>query len=268
MPTLTCPQCKAADIQTVGGDRYRCARCGVQLELRLLSDADATYCSQCRVIVLSNARFCHHCGAEVQALSVTRACPICAKSIPVASLFCPYCRAHLDLPKEIGCPACGRGIAPTITLCPYCGADVEGFLAPLRLQIPIALRPCPACEQLVPVASSYCLHCRAQIILSEETGRARQWMDCPACWRTIVPENGKCPYCGIQVEQVAASPRQAGQSEPLVGGLAGEAQFALPPKSSDRFSDRFVGVAAVLVILFLCVLGLAILGLIMSRGGL
>jgi len=228
--TLVCPQCASSNIQTVEGNRYRCEQCDSVLEMRVVTgdapeprpalEAEAGYCSQCRAIVLSNARFCHQCGAEVQTLRVLRACPICGKAIPSVSSFCPYCRAQLDLPQEIGCPACGQSIAPTATLCSHCGVDIEGFLAPLRLQIPIALRPCTSCGQLVPVASSYCLHCRAQIILPEDGAGLREWVDCPVCWRTVVPDKGRCPYCGADVKQaveaakpVSSQPEYSDQQE-------------------------------------------------------
>ncbi len=259
---LICPKCGATEVQSAGGGQYRCARCDILLELRPLADAAAAYCLQCHAIVLSNAPYCHQCGAEVQTLHVTRACPICAKTIPVAGVFCPYCRAQLDLPKEIGCPACGQSIAPTVTLCPHCGADIEGFLAPLRLQIPIALRPCPSCSELVPVASSFCLHCRAPIVLPQDSG-ARQWVDCPACWRTVVPEAGVCPYCGAEIVAGSRLSERAGK----VRGTASSRPRRSPRTSSAAISARLLLVMGT-VFLFLLLLTMIMLLSLLRGGGL
>jgi predicted amidophosphoribosyltransferase len=259
---LTCPKCNTPNVQPTEAGQFRCAQCNTQLELRPVSEGDVGYCSQCRAIVLSNAHYCHRCGAEVQTLNVSRSCSICGKAIPVVSVFCPYCRAQLDLPESIGCPACGKTIAPDFALCPYCGADVEGFLAPLRLQIPIALRPCPNCGKPAPVASSFCVYCRKPIVLPEDQGRARQWVDCPSCWRTVVPEEGKCPSCGADVKQ-AAAPRR-----PKLPSV--DAELVKQPwrdrLEGSLMTSRLVMLLILALVIFVLLMGLFLLIALRSQG--
>ncbi len=59
------------------------------------------YCSHCGVSLLPNARFCHECGGQVQAVATTT-CEACDKTNPIQAKFCLSCGHQLG--KNVAAP--------------------------------------------------------------------------------------------------------------------------------------------------------------------
>jgi hypothetical protein len=187
---LTCLKCGATDIQAVGAGQYRCSQCNTLLGL---FGAGAAQCPHCRNAVLSEAAFCHMCGAALQRLAVLNPCQACGQQVPGGSLFCPYCGAGIAQPElaesvstwgdssapvtgryreSDGCPSCGRTIGPTAPVCPYCRVNVEAFIASLRQQTLPRLEQYEQTEQ--------------ETRRRERSQWERQELEAAATWRMIL----------------------------------------------------------------------------------
>lgn len=97
----------------------------------------APACPVCQKPIVSEATFCHHCGAQLQ-----EHCRSCEANSPKGSGFCQSCGARLSgLPvpgslspayeqshvaMALPCPRCSASNEPTAQYCYRCGLPLEG----------------------------------------------------------------------------------------------------------------------------------------------
>lgn len=69
-------------------------------------------CIQCQKPVLSDARFCQHCGKEVPCRVTEKSCLGCNRELPLDATFCPFCgkdQANVQhaVLLDLSCKKCG-----------------------------------------------------------------------------------------------------------------------------------------------------------------
>lgn len=74
-------------------------------------------CTKCHNEIAADARFCHHCGAQVV---VQQRCPDCGQELPVEAKFCFSCGSTLA--RKSGCIECGEELPKGSKFCFHCGA--------------------------------------------------------------------------------------------------------------------------------------------------
>ncbi len=110
--------CGKCDYQNPAGAEF-CTKCGAVLEAMPATKA----CPECGDPIAEDEKFCNKCGAKVKAVSRSKFCSKCGDPIAEDENFCNKCGAKVKTgsrPKF--CSKCGDPIAKGENFCDKCGA--------------------------------------------------------------------------------------------------------------------------------------------------
>jgi len=149
-------------------------------------------CTNCNVILTSNASFCRKCGVPVETdMDSAPRCPFCGATLSSIAKKCPKCSS------EVRCQKCDTLYHANSRFCIKCGESIKGKV-----------------EEVGEAPKITCHFCSAPLELDQkicpECGKP---VTCPKCGNHLKSGVRFCNKCGENVSEITMSATDEGEDE-------------------------------------------------------